>query len=515
MRIKETIDKLPGGLMLAPLLLGALCKTFAPNAPAYFKGFTQGIMTGVIPILAVWFFCMGASIKLSATGTVLRKSGTLVLTKFFAAWAIVLVASQFIPPEGIQSGIFAGLSILAIVCAVDMTNGGLYASLMQTYGTKEEAGAFVLISIESGPLMSMIILGASGAAHFEPQVFVGAVLPFLVGFALGNLDPKLREFFAPGGVLMIPFFAFALGNTIDLHSLLSPLAGLGVALALSVIVLTGVPLIIADKLIGRGTGTAGIAASSTAGAAAANPVAIAAVAPQFAPAVPQATVLVAICIVVTSIVVPILTGLWYRRFGRGAAEQASADSLGPALQLRLCRLSRQIERATRGASAHNGERKAVPALGADGLDRGRAQPWLARHQFEHAAYADDVRAAARRVDHLALPHHIVDHDRCSWPGKAQSPFEIGRVVGLVGVDEHKVERSEPLGLELGQRRERCAGSDLDFVAKTGVGDVSARNIGVFGAHFERDEPTVVRQGARQPDRRIAAERADLERFARP
>ena len=201
MRIKETIDRLPGGLMLAPLLLGALCKTFAPSAPAYFKGFTQGIMTGVIPILAVWFFCMGSSIKLSATGTVLRKSGTLVLTKFFAAWAIVLVASQFIPPEGVQSGFFAGLSILAIVCAVDMTNGGLYASLMQTYGTKEEAGAFVLTSIESGPLMSMIILGASGAAHFEPQVFVGAVLPFLVGFALGNLDPRLREFFAPGGAV--------------------------------------------------------------------------------------------------------------------------------------------------------------------------------------------------------------------------------------------------------------------------------------------------------------------------
>src|ERR1700688_4815801 len=85
MRLKDTIDRIPGGLMLAPLLLGALCRTFAPDAPNYFKGFTQGIMTGVIPILAVWFFCMGASIKLSATGTVLRKSGTLVVTKFLAA----------------------------------------------------------------------------------------------------------------------------------------------------------------------------------------------------------------------------------------------------------------------------------------------------------------------------------------------------------------------------------------------------------------------------------------------
>ena len=279
----------------------------------------------------------------------------------------------------------------------------------------------MLTSIESGPLMSMIILGASGAAHFEPQVFVGAVLPFLVGFALGNLDPKLREFFAPGGVLMIPFFAFALGNTIDLHSLLSPLAGLGVVLALSVILLTGVPLIIADKLIGRGTGTAGIAASSTAGAAAANPVAIAAVAPQFAPAVPQATVLVAICIVVTSIVVPILTGLWYRRFGQGAADSVGTDSPGNLRCSSTLRMSAALE-SDGAPSTHNGEREAVPAFGADGLDRGRAQPWLARHQFEHAAHADDVRAAARRLDHLALPHHIVDHDRCSWPGKAQGPI---------------------------------------------------------------------------------------------
>lgn len=325
MRIKHAMDRIPGGLMLVPLLLGALCKTFAPTAPAYFKGFTQGIMTGVIPILAVWFFCMGASIKLSATGTVLRKSGTLVVTKLLAAWAIVLVASLVIPTEGIHAGFFAGLSILAIVCAMDMTNGGLYASLMQSYGTREEAGAFVLTSIESGPLMSMIILGASGAAHFEPQIFIGAVLPFLVGFLLGNLDPKLREFFTPGGQLMIPFFAFALGNTIDLGTLLSPLAALGVVLALAVIVLTAIPLILADRFIGGGTGTAGIAASSTAGAAAANPLAIAAVAPQFDAVARDATVLVAICIVVTSLVVPIITGLWYRAFGRGMAETARQD----------------------------------------------------------------------------------------------------------------------------------------------------------------------------------------------
>ena len=41
----------------------------------------------------------------------------------------------------------------------------------------------------------MLVLGASGIAVFEPRLFVGAVLPFLIGFALGNLDSDLRKFF--------------------------------------------------------------------------------------------------------------------------------------------------------------------------------------------------------------------------------------------------------------------------------------------------------------------------------
>ncbi|MGU3392299.1 2-keto-3-deoxygluconate permease [Sphingomonas sp. M1A8_2b] len=315
MNIKDRVDRIPGGMMLLPLFIGASCRTFAPTVPNYFGGFTQGLMTGVIPVLAVWFFCIGASVHLSTTTTVLRKSGSLLLTKLLTAWVIVSIASRYIPPEGVQTGFFAGMSLLAVVCAVDMTNGGLYASLMQSFGSTEEAGAFVLLSIESGPLMSMLILGAAGVANFKLQIFIGAILPFMAGFAFGNIDPKLRILFSPGSKMLIPFFAFALGNTIDLHTLLSPLGTLGVVFALFVIVVTGVPLIIADILIGRGNGTAGLAASSTAGAAVANPLAIAAIAPQFQHTAKNATALVAICVIVTSIVVPILTGLWHRQFG--------------------------------------------------------------------------------------------------------------------------------------------------------------------------------------------------------
>lgn len=317
MQIKRAIEKIPGGMMLVPLFLGALCHTFSPGAGKYFGSFTNGMITGTVPILAVWFFCMGASIKLSATGTVLRKSGTLVVTKIAVAWIVAAVTSRLIPAHGVEAGFFAGLSTLALVASMDMTNGGLYASIMQQYGTKEEAGAFVLMSLESGPLMTMIILGTAGIASFEPHVFVGAVLPFLIGFALGNLDPELREFFTKAVQTLIPFFAFALGNTIDL-SVIAQTGLLGVLLGVAVIVITGIPLIIADKLIGGGDGTAGIAASSSAGAAVATPVLIAEMVPEFKAMAPAATALVATSVIVTSILVPILTSLWSRKV-KGAA----------------------------------------------------------------------------------------------------------------------------------------------------------------------------------------------------
>lgn len=330
MKIMKTIEKIPGGLMLVPLFLGAIIHTLAPKSGEYFGSFTNGLMTGTVPILAVWFFCMGAGINIKATGTVLRKSGTLVITKIAVAWVVAIVASLFIPDGGIQTGFFAGFSVLALIAAMDMTNGGLYASIMQQYGTKEEAGAFVLMSLESGPLVTMLILGTTGLAAFEPHVFVGAVLPFLIGFILGNLDHDLRDFFSKATHTMIPFFGFALGNSIDL-TVIAKTGLAGIVLGILVIVVTGIPLMLADKYIGGGNGTAGLAASSTAGAAVANPMIIAQMKPEFLPVAESATALVAASIIVTSILVPILTAYYSqymsKRNGQTPIKKHSATAM--------------------------------------------------------------------------------------------------------------------------------------------------------------------------------------------
>ncbi len=46
MQIKRSIEKIPGGMMLVPLFLGALCHTFSPEAGKYFGSFTNGMITG-------------------------------------------------------------------------------------------------------------------------------------------------------------------------------------------------------------------------------------------------------------------------------------------------------------------------------------------------------------------------------------------------------------------------------------------------------------------------------------
>ena len=307
--------------MLVPLFLGALCHTFAPWAGKYFGSFTNGLISGTVPILSVWFFCMGAGIDLRSTGTVLRKSGTIVVTKILVAWIIGMICVKFMPPGMIQTGFFAGLSTLAIVTSMDMTNGGLYASIMQQYGTKEEAGAFVLTSIESGPLVTMFILGSTGAAYFEPRLFVGAVLPFVIGFILGNLDKELRTFFGSASMTMIPFFGFALGNTIDL-AVIGQTGLLGILMGLAVIVVTGIPLFFADRWVAGGHGGAGLAASSTAGAAVTNPIIIAQMIPEFEPIAPAATALVATCVIVTALLVPVITASWCKYMKRKTEAQA-------------------------------------------------------------------------------------------------------------------------------------------------------------------------------------------------
>lgn len=60
MKIMETVKKIPGGLMIVPLLLGCLVNTFFPQVFAYFDGtFTYSLWKGgSMSLLAAFRFAM-------------------------------------------------------------------------------------------------------------------------------------------------------------------------------------------------------------------------------------------------------------------------------------------------------------------------------------------------------------------------------------------------------------------------------------------------------------------------
>lgn len=314
--IKRTLERIPGGMMVVPLGIGSLFATFAPGTAGFFGSFTGALFHGALPILAVFYVCMGSTIAVGTLPRVARRGGVLLATKIVLGIATGVVLGRLLGEGPVTSGWFAGLSTLAVVAAVNDTNGGLYMALMNQFGKPEEAGAYSVMTLESGPFLTMVTLGVAGLSAFPWQALVGAILPLAAGILIGNLDRNMRAFLGSAAPAMIPFFAFALGTTLNLHKVWS--AGLlGLVLGVAVTLVSGLVLIAADKLAG-GTGTAGIAAASTAGNAAAVPALIAAANPAYKAAAAPATVLVAACVIVTSLLVPVVTAQWARRHHRAA-----------------------------------------------------------------------------------------------------------------------------------------------------------------------------------------------------
>jgi 2-keto-3-deoxygluconate permease len=317
--IKATLERIPGGLMLVPLLLGCVIANLFPGTPAFFgKSFTSSLFGGAMPLLAVFYVCLGATLDVRVTAYVLKKGGTLLATKALCGVLCAVAFGAWLGEKPIADGMLAGLSTLAVVAAVNDTNGGLYMALMGQYGRGRDVAAYAVMSLESGPFLTMLSLGVAGLAGFPWQVMLGALLPLIIGMILGNLDPQMREFLGKGTSVMIPFFAFAIGTTMSLSSLWQS-GLLGIALGVFVVIFSGTLLMLTDKLTG-GDGLAGLAASSTAGNAAAVPALVAAANPVYAEAAASATALVSAAVIVTALLTPLVTAWWAAKVASALAE---------------------------------------------------------------------------------------------------------------------------------------------------------------------------------------------------
>jgi 2-keto-3-deoxygluconate permease len=308
--------------MLVPLVLGSVVGTFFPGFLELGSFTTALFKDSALPLIAVLIFATGMQITARTSGPVLATTGTLLLTKSLIPAALVALAGSIFGIEG-----FLGVSILALMATIDNSNGGLWLAFTGRYGDERDRGAYMASAINDGPFISMLFLGASGLADIPLTAFLAALVPLVLGFVVGNLDPRWTEIMRPVPNIVIPFFAFALGTGINLRDVVTGGAS-GILVGVFAVLLTAALTYSGYRFILRRGIKSGIAisAATTAGNAVATPAIIAGVDPTFEPYVAVATAQVASAVLVSAILAPLLATIVLKR--QGGLTPADDDAAG-------------------------------------------------------------------------------------------------------------------------------------------------------------------------------------------
>ena len=193
MKLCATMRKFPGGMMVIPLVIGCLVNTFIPQV-LQIGGFTTALFKGgQATLVGLFIFCSGATISFKEVGLPLYKGIILTVLKFAFGFAVGALLNMFFGPAGIL-----GLTPFAVIGALTNSNGAIYTALAKEFGDETDMGAIAVLSLNDGPFLTMIAMGASGLADIPVIDIVAAIVPLIVGMILGNLDGEFRTLLSNG-----------------------------------------------------------------------------------------------------------------------------------------------------------------------------------------------------------------------------------------------------------------------------------------------------------------------------
>ena len=317
MDILGKVNKVPGGIMVVPMIITAVVNTFIPAA-LKIGGPTSGAFSGAgaMATIGMLLFTAGSQTKYSDLGSVCARGGLLVIVRLAVAFTGAWLTLKLFGPEGVW-----GASALAITIALASCNPGVYAGLMQSYGDTVDKSAMGILNLIAVPATPLVILGVADGTGFDYMSAVSSLVPFALGMVLANADEKVRKLFSTATPVILFFLGCCLGASINLKALSQ--AGVANIVLIGLIVCIFLPIMIAaDKLILRRPGYAAVAATCLGGLSVVAPRIIGERLPQYQPYVESATAQLAVTLVICIFIFPYITKFIVGKFGSGIAPKS-------------------------------------------------------------------------------------------------------------------------------------------------------------------------------------------------
>lgn len=303
--LMDKMIKMPGGLVIIPLLLAVIIKTIFPE---FFEigGFTTGLLKNGQPaMMGLFLILCGSTINVRQVGMPLYKGIILTSMKFFLGVAFGLAVGTFFGPDGIW-----GITPLVLIAAITNSNGSLYISLSSQFGNATDSGAISILSLNDGPFFTLVALGASGLANIPFMALVATIIPLLIGFVWGNLDHTFRELCKKAQPVVTFIMTIAIGSSTNIDTIL--LAGasgiiLGLISTATAVIFFYIFNILLPK---RERNAMGAAIGTTALNSAMTPAAVADADPTLQHIVPMATAQCATASIITLFLCPFIVAFF-------------------------------------------------------------------------------------------------------------------------------------------------------------------------------------------------------------
>ena len=325
--IWKFLNKIPAGTMFVPLVISAIiCSiciacglgTGVANEGETLWQYLGNPMkdlfgsTGQMLVIGLMLFCTGTMIKPHDFVEVFKRGIWIILARLAPAYILSCLIFVFCPNG------FLGIDPVTLCVCVSSANAALYMGIIPPYADNSDRATFPIMLILSMPLLPFIVISCFGQSTTDAGIvgkvmqIVSLLLPFILGFILGNLDPKIREVFKGGNAILLPFLGFQFGSTINLAKAFSD-GMLWVAAIVLILIYWAVTLIIpyiVDRFALKRPGYASVGSASLAGVALSIPAMFSAYTfngVAYTDKVGNATLILAIVLLVTNILDPFFT----------------------------------------------------------------------------------------------------------------------------------------------------------------------------------------------------------------